>query len=321
MLRRQWLKTALLSTALGVTGYGRAAGIADETWTDRIRERALPLRIRWPMDLAPAPAEGYALVLFSHGLGGTRHGGAVWGEAWSKAGFVIVHLQHPGSDLEAVRNARGAGGLAMTANARELGHRLQDVVFVLDEIDRRRAAAQGRWNEVRAQRVGMSGHSFGAHTTLGMAGQRYPGFEGINEARFASFIALSPSLPPGDAQHAFGKLTRPMLHLTGTRDGDVVGNGATPERRIAAFDALPAGKKAQLVLRDADHMTFAGQTGRALEAFRREAISIDLQARHHEVVAALSTDWWRATLLDDHQARERLKRPASLAERDTWTNG
>ncbi len=153
MLRRQWLKTALLSTALGMPGQSRAADIADEAWLDPARERTLPLRIRWPMSSAPAPAEGYALVLFSHGLGGTRHGGAVWGEAWSKAGFVVVHLQHPGSDLEAVRNARGAGGLAMTANARELGRRLQDVVFVLDEIDRRRAVSWVRGHQRGAARV------------------------------------------------------------------------------------------------------------------------------------------------------------------------
>ena len=28
--------------------------------------------------------------MFSHGLGGTREGGAVWGEAWAAAGFVVV---------------------------------------------------------------------------------------------------------------------------------------------------------------------------------------------------------------------------------------
>ena len=33
------------------------------------------------------------VVLFSHGLGGTRDGGAVWGEAWAAADFVVVHLQ------------------------------------------------------------------------------------------------------------------------------------------------------------------------------------------------------------------------------------
>ncbi|HUM92583.1 MAG TPA: hypothetical protein PLM32_14635, partial [Candidatus Competibacter sp.] len=46
---------------------------------------------------------------------------------------------------------------------------------------------------------------------------------------------------------------RPLLSITGTRDDDVVGVGATPERRMAVFAALPPGNKAHLVLQDADH--------------------------------------------------------------------
>jgi hypothetical protein len=85
----------------------------------------------------------------------------------------------------------------------------------------------------------------------------------------------------GDAHRAFERLDRPLLSITGTRDDDVVGVGATPERRMAVFAALPPGNKAHLVLQDADHMTFAGQTGRAAEIVPREAITRDLQAAHH----------------------------------------
>jgi pimeloyl-ACP methyl ester carboxylesterase len=172
---------------------------------------------------------------------------------------------------------------------------------------------------VRLNQFGMCGHSFGAHTTLGMAGQRYPGFEGVTEPRLAAFIAFSPSLPAvGDARQAFERMTRPLLCITGTLDSDVVGVGATPERRRAVFDALPPGNKAQLVLMEADHMTFAGQTGRAVEIVAREQVTRALQPAHHALVARITTDWWRDRLLDAAAARTRLTAPQGLRPGDFW---
>lgn len=296
--------------------------VDDETWQDPARDsRALPLRIRWPA--ADPLASPLPIVLFSHGLGGTRDGGDVWGAAWVAAGFVVVHLQHPGSDLAAVRASATSfadrRGLRAAAGPAQLLARLRDVGFVLDEIGRRRRARLGRWAEARTDRVGMSGHSFGAHTTLGMAGQRSAGFEGLTEPRLAAFIAFSPTVPTaGDAEQAFARVDRPVLSITGTRDDDVVGNGATPDRRMAVYGALPAPRKAHLVLQDADHMTFSGQPGRALESRPRAQVTRELQAQHHALVSHISTDWWRATLLDDAAARNRLISPMGLAAGDVW---
>ncbi len=267
------------------------------------------------------------MVLFSHGLGGSVDAGTVWGEAWAAAGLVVVHLQHPGSDTPAVREAlRGGGGLHATMAPQQLLARLGDVRFVLDEVARRHAAGAQGWRNARPTQVGMSGHSFGAHTTFGMAGQAYPSMAALVEPRLAAFAAFSPSVPQGDdATHAFAAITRPTLCLTGTLDADVVGNGATPERRAAVFAALPAGAKAQLVLKDADHMTFGGQQLTSHEpawrALRRAPAARDLQAQHQKVVTTLTTDWWRAQLLDDAQALSRLAQPQGLAAGDTWQRG
>jgi predicted dienelactone hydrolase len=311
---------ALALRTLSAAAQRPPAVVVDETWNDAARKRDVPVRIRWPESDGSA---AMPIVLFSHGLGGTREGGSVWGEAWSRAGLVVVHLQHAGSDLPAVRaSARSfndKAGLRAAAGAEQLLARLQDVVFVLDQIAQRHGARQDRWSGVRPHAVGMSGHSFGAHTTLGMAGQRYPGFAGISEPRLASFIAFSPSVPAtGDARRAFDRLTRPVLSITGTRDQDVVGNGATPDKRMAVFAALPKGDKAHLVLQDADHMTFSGQTGRPAEIVPREQVTRDLQEAHHALVAAITSDWWRATLLQDTQARGRLQAPAGLRSGDLW---
>jgi predicted dienelactone hydrolase len=323
--RRQALALAF---GLAVAPWTHAQSVAteDETWTDSRRQRDVPVRIRWPANTFPVPAGGHPVVLFSHGLGGTRDGGSVWGEAWVAAGFVVVHLQHPGSDLAAVRAVADSfadrAGLRRAASPQQLLARLQDVRFALDELARRQRAGVGRWATARPDAVGMSGHSFGAHTTLGIAGQSYPGFAGMTEPRLAGFIAFSPSLPvAGDAQQAFARITQPMLCLTGTRDDDVAGTGATPEQRMAVFAALPAGHKAQLVLQDADHMTFGGQNGHAAEIIPREAITRILQPQHRALVAAITTDWWRGQLMNDAAAKARLARPQGLAVGDVWNTG
>jgi len=325
--RRQFLAKFLSATpfSLSLQAMGQITAVRrsviDQNWVDPTRQRNVPVRLRWPDEsqlTGPLP-----VVIFSHGLGGTREGGSVWGEAWVDAGFVVIHVQHTGSDLNAVRGVTRTftdqRALRSLATPEQLMARLLDVSFVLNEIEKRHSVRQDLWQWVRPTQVGLAGHSFGAHTTMGMAGQRYPGFEGVAEPRLASFIAFSPTVPVmGSAQRAFERLSRPLLSITGTRDSDVVGVGATPEKRKAVFAALPSGDKAQLVLMDADHMTFAGQVGSAAEIVPRESITRELQAEHHARVSAITTDWWRATLQADSQARSRLEAPNPLGVGDLW---
>ncbi len=323
--RRQALAAtaALLGAAATPVTFAQSLAYADETWQDPRRQRAVPIRIRWPQ--TAAPLEGWPLVVYSHGLGGSRAGGDVWGQAWADAGFVVLHLQHVGSDIDAVRGAttsfRDRAALRSLGSAEQLLARLQDVVFAIDEVARRKTTDKA-WRFVRSGAVGMAGHSFGAHTTLGVGGQTYPGHPGIKEPRIAALIALSPTLPAiGDANRAFAAVTQPTLCITGTRDDDVVGSGATPDKRAAVYAALPQGNKAMLLLKDADHMTFGGVTGRAAGILPREAVTTQLQPQHHQLIARITTDWWRAHLMGDASAKARLQKPAGLAALDTWQAG
>jgi len=325
--RRQALATALglVATPLAFSQVQAQPAVwVDETWQDPRRQRSVPVRIRWPQ--GASPVAGWPVVIYSHGLGGSRSGGDVWGQAWANAGFVVLHLQHSGSDIDAVRavasSFRDRTALRKLGSAEQLLARVQDVVFVLDEIARRKNDAMAIdkvWRLVRADALGVAGHSFGAHTTLGAGGQSYLSHAGIKEPRIAALIALSPTLPStGDTRRAFANVTRPTLCITGTRDDDMVGNGATPDQRAGVFGALPAGNKAMLLLKDADHMTFGGTTGRTAGILPREAVTTQLQPQHHALVARISTDWWRAHLLGDLEAGARLQKPVGLAALDSW---
>lgn len=328
--RRQILTTALGVVAMPMA-FAQTSVDTDETWQDQRRQRAVPVRIRWPQ--SAAPDGGWPFIVYSHGLGGSRNGGEVWGRAWAEANFVVLHLQHAGSDFDAVMRAlvknRSRSGLQEVANAQQLLARIDDVVFAIDEIARRKTMDKA-WRFVRADGVGVAGHSFGAHTTLGAGGQAYPVRGAVREPRIAALAAFSPSLPAaGDAVQAFAAILRPTLCLTGTRDDDMIGNGATADKRVAVYAALPAGNKAMLVLKDADHATFGGGRGigrgNDLEAAQgragREPATAQLERQHQALVARISTDWWRAHLMGDRGAKRQLQNPDGLAAQDTWQTG
>lgn len=324
------------ASAPGAASSGEAS-VLDLRWTDSARQRTLPLRLRLPAGGQPA-----VLVLFSHGLGGSVDAGTQWGRAWAQAGIATLHVQHPGSDIGVLRE--GAAALRAAAGARQLIERAVDVRFVLDELARRQSAGELALARLRLDALGMAGHSFGAHTTLAVAGQNYGRFGGdrLADARPRAFAAFSPAPGPGGPQEAaqrFGGIRRPLLCLSGTHDGDPLSaplsapssapSSGEGDRRFdgrwrrAVYDALPPGAKAELWLDGADHMSFAGQElGRgamAMTMFQRAEAAARQVDRHRSLIEAVSLIWWQAHLLGDAAARAALARPlAGLGERDEW---
>lgn len=304
---------------------------ADDTWVDPARGgRAIPLRLRWPAGDAAC-----GLVIHSHGLGGNRAGAAAWGEAWQAAGLAVLHLQHPGSDTDALRLG-GLAGLRRAAGAEQYLQRIVDARFVLDELQRRHAEG-GPWRRVRLDAIGLSGHSFGARLTQALAGEQPPGAphgaaQRLADPRVQAFIAFSPgfsardSLDEASLRRRFGAIRRPFLCVTGTQDDAMIAGDASPATRRAVYRGLPAGRKAELVLAGADHMSFGGGSGvpeRAggLRLLRRAPGAAELEPHHQRVVAAVTADWWRWHLLGDAVAGERLRRPAGLLPDDLWQLG
>ena len=329
MRRRDVLRQGALAAITLVLPWARAltaGSVEDELWADAARGRTLPLRLRWPQGEQPCAA-----VLFSHGLGGSKEGGALWGEAWAAAGFLVLHLQHPGSDA-----AIWQGGMSAVRQGSQIEQylaRVRDVRFVLDEMGRRQAVG-GRWGRVRLDAIGISGHSFGARTVQALAGEvplaaGDEALAALRDPRPRAFIAFSPGFSarggvrPEEAARRFGAIARPFLCITGTRDGAVLAGDASNETRLAVYEGLPPGQKAQLVLDGADHYTFAGQVLRLRPdgLLQRAPGALAREASHHALVAQISADWWRWRLLDDAQARERLREPTGLAPGDRWAQG
>ena len=50
----------------------------------------------------PSVGDGpWPVVIFSHGLGGSREGYGFLGQRWAEHGYVSIHPDHPGSDTAA----------------------------------------------------------------------------------------------------------------------------------------------------------------------------------------------------------------------------
>ncbi len=242
-----------------------ATQMIDIEWKDANRKRVLPLKVR-----VPDGADNVPLVIFSHGLGGSREGGKAWGEHWSANGYLVIHLQHPGSD-DALWKGPGEGApkqrLARGATAEQLLGRVDDVRFVLDEISRLRTKADApAWvQRVDLARIAMTGHSFGALTAMSLAGVRYPGpIKTLAEPRIKAFIAFSPSVQGMKRSwpERYGEMARPFLSVTGTIDGDVMSTGSNAKNRAALFDAQPVGDKYRVIFEGGDHAVFGGGSWR-----------------------------------------------------------
>jgi predicted dienelactone hydrolase len=290
-----------------------ASTALDLTVTDSERTREIPIRVLLPAAKSPQP-----VVLFSHGLGGSREGSQFLGKQWAARGYVVVYLQHPGSDTSVWRNeslGKRMDAMRTAASGPNLLLRVKDVPAVLDQLQ--------KWNHdsphplsgrLDLNRIGMSGHSFGAVTTQAVSGQS-PGGRWITftDPRIKAAIAFSPSGAHGRSpDKAFADVKVPWMLMTGTKDVSPIGDIDVPSR-LSVYPALPPGGKYELVLDGAEHSAF---TDRALPGDQATR-----NPNHHRVILALSTAFWDATLRDDQAALKWLdgEGPRTLLEpADRW---
>lgn len=305
------MKHALAIVLLALSTGAGAATVCNGTLVDNERgDRALPVRVRLPDGDRPVP-----VILFSHGLGGSVDAGTRWAEAWVKAGFAVIHLQHPGSDAQLWRGLAGAqafDALRKGMTAQQFIARAADVHFVLDALASNKGIGECAFSRLNLDHIGIAGHSFGAQTVQAVAGQRFGSAGGsapLADRRIRAAIAFSPSPSANDPDAlAFGGITMPFLSVTGTADAVPMLTGVTPADRQRPFRAMPAGNKYLLVLAGADHLVFAGGE------MRRPSTAND--RRVESVVEQVTTHFWQNALLAS--GKEPLALPLGLTGDDFW---
>ncbi len=238
--------------------------IVDLEWQDAERKRTVPARLYWP---AQARQAAVPLVVFSHGLGGSRMGYRHLGQYWAQQGYASLHLQHPGSDREVWRGSVFSlvSNLQAAASDMNAANRALDVRFAISQM-----LADARFApSIRSDAIAVAGHSYGANTALLVSGARVLR-EGVpndlRDVRVKAAVLLSapPFYGEADMRPILSGIEVPTLHVTGTEDViRIPGYRSEPADRVAVFDATGGPRKLLAVFRGGTHNIFTDRTDQA----------------------------------------------------------
>lgn len=307
-------------------------------WRDAARDCSVPVKVYYPAQ-APAP---WPVIVFSHGLGGSREGYRWLGEQWAGHGYCVVLPTHTGSDSSLLSAERPMQAMrAAMTNPSNLVNRPLDVSFVIDELTRLNKAPDGPLSgKLDLARIGIGGHSFGGYTTLAIAGEQFKlpigGKHNLGDPRVKAALAMSPPARPGEAaalDAQYGAIKIPTMVMTGTEDKMPLPDDDPANRRIP-FDHMSGIEHYLFTLIGGNHMIFSGigtgehkalgaandQTTTARQGGRRSKLLMRMrerrrnsegqgeqQAAMREAILGTSTAFWDACLKGDAQARAWLQ--------------
>jgi predicted dienelactone hydrolase len=153
------LDTLVWYPAVPGTGTPEGATLRDAT----VRRR------RWP------------LVMFSHGSCGIPQQSTFLTTHLASWGFVVAAPPHPGNTFLDFPGCSQAAALADS-----FANRPADITFVIDQLLAANADPRSPFGRrLHRKRIGMSGHSFGGHTTLRVAAA---------DRRVRGAVALAPAI-------------------------------------------------------------------------------------------------------------------------------
>jgi len=234
-------------------------------WIDNQRQRRVPAKLYLP---TARTAEGSVpLVVFSHGIGGSREGYSYLGRYFAAHGYASLHVQHVGSDRQlwfgnpfslVVR-------LSDAAQNSEALHRVQDLRYALDNI---LSAEQGTLFDTR--RIVAAGHSYGANTTMLIAGaqvEQQGQKVSLRDPRISAAILISapPFYGMGDPKKILASIAIPTLHITATGDDiQIPGYFSGLQDRVDIFKAMGSDNavpKVLAVFKQGSHSIFTDRVG------------------------------------------------------------
>jgi dienelactone hydrolase len=225
------------------------------SWDDAGRKRVVLAKLYLPAQgTGPAP-----LVVFSHGIGGSREGYTYLGKYWAANGYASLHLQHAGSDrslwagnpLTLVARLQGA------AHESEAKERARDLGFALDRLLASPEAAR-----IDTARIAAAGHSYGANTTLLAAGaqlQREGRTVEFSDPRVRAAVVISapPFYGEPDPQAILRHVRIPTLHITAAADDiQIPGYASGLQDRADVYAATGGARKAFAVFMGGSHSIF-----------------------------------------------------------------
>ena len=272
-------------------------------WMDTARNRSVPVKIYYPKE----GAGPFPIIIFSHGLGGSRDNYEYLGRHWSGCGYVSVHVQHIGSDdgvwKEVPLAQRMAAMQRAAMNIFNSINRPLDCKFVIDQLIKLNTDAtsplKGRLD---TKSIAIAGHSFGGYTTLAVAGETFILNRKFDDPRVKAAIQMSAPVPANrsNLDKDFASIKIPMMHMTGTKDFSPLSLSTKAEDRRLVFDHMSNSETCLVIFKDGDHMIFSGRE--KMGSTDRLAQDVVFQ----KLICAGTTAFWDAYLKGNAEAKNWL---------------
>jgi predicted dienelactone hydrolase len=238
-----WYPAAESARGAPGSSYDLFSVIPDSIAVDLDAGEVPPLETGAVRDAPPRRAEGpYPLVLFSHGSGGVRMQSTFYTERLASHGYVVVAPDHAGNTLSDFVSVEDFdfGDIVGSYTDRGL-----DLLFLLDRFTRL-PDTEPLAELIDPERIGTSGHSFGALTSLRVAGL---------DRRVKAAV---PHAPPGylvtwlEVDRPLETLGTPILVLAGRDDRSL-----PYEAHTASLWAAMGAPSWLVTLEQAGHFTFS----------------------------------------------------------------
>lgn len=262
-------------------------------WLDQSRDRVVPALLFKPAQQKKAKA----LIVFSHGLGGSKERYAYLGQYWASQGYASLHVQHDGSDRKVWRGNRLLLPFRLmdAADETEALARVQDVKFALDQILASDYAA-----DFDNQNIMMAGHSYGANTSMLLSGAQVEQDGQLislkdNRIKAAILISAPPFYNDQPLDQVLAQVTIPTLHITTTEDEiKVPGYYSSPADRFELYYAMASSYKVLAVFSSGSHNIFSGWRRSTDTAPQQQVIKAATQALSSAFIEQVTTGDGRA---------------------------
>lgn len=262
-------------------------------WIDQNRNRAVPALLFKPAHQQKAKA----LIVFSHGLGGSKERYAYLGQYWASQGYASLHVQHDGSDRKVWRGNRLLLPFRLmdAADETEALARVQDVKFALDQILVSEYAA-----DFDEENIMMAGHSYGANTSMLLSGaqvEQNGQLVSLKDERIKAAILISapPFYNDQPLDQVLAQVTIPTLHITTTEDEiKVPGYYSAPQDRFELYYAMASSYKVLAVFSSGSHNIFSGWRRDSDTAPQQQVIKAATQALSSAFIEQVTTGDGRA---------------------------
>jgi len=234
---------------LGGPAWREAPGEHEVSAVETLRIADFDVRVTYPKGDGPWP-----VIVFSHGLYGSKDGYQVLARFWASHGYVVIQPTHPDS------LSRGFKGQREAMQAwDERPKQISQVIDALGTVEEKTGMKLDR------ERIGVGGHSFGAHTSMLVGGAvAYPGLlakgKSFRDKRAKCTLLLSPQGVGGlFREDSWKDYPVPALVVTGSEDTSPI-NDTKPEDRLDPYKLGPDGRM-HLVWIEGAHHNFGGISG------------------------------------------------------------